>query len=157
MFGLITRVFCVSAGYLYPAYKCFKLLRRGPEATNASPDASEQRDVVKGILKYWIVMAGFTAGELQRLRDIRARKSQLQDMVAQLESSERAILAKQAPPVVENDSAEPIRKNPAEDDGFERDAVIVSDSGTESSSEARKDASPPKDKAENTASRRWFW
>ncbi|KAI8320754.1 hypothetical protein GQ54DRAFT_262977, partial [Martensiomyces pterosporus] len=54
----------VSAGYLYPAYKCFKLLRGGPEAIGAASSAGEQRDVVKGILKYWIVMAGFTAGEL---------------------------------------------------------------------------------------------
>ncbi|KAJ2556736.1 hypothetical protein EV175_001802 [Coemansia sp. RSA 1933] len=56
----------VSAGYLFPAYKCFKLLRGGPEAIapDAANDADRKRDVVKGILKYWIVMAGFTAVEL---------------------------------------------------------------------------------------------
>ncbi|KAJ1722455.1 hypothetical protein LPJ53_003139 [Coemansia erecta] len=64
MFGLITRTICVGVGYLYPAYKCFKLLRRGPEAIGAAPGAGSQGDVVKGILKYWIVMAGFTAAEL---------------------------------------------------------------------------------------------
>ncbi|KAJ1667237.1 hypothetical protein EV178_001487 [Coemansia sp. RSA 1646] len=55
----------VSAGYLFPAYKCFKLLRGGPEAIAPSAnDTNSKRDVVKGILKYWIVMAGFTAVEL---------------------------------------------------------------------------------------------
>ncbi|KAJ1938679.1 Receptor expression-enhancing protein 2, partial [Linderina pennispora] len=54
----------VSVGYLYPAYRCFKLLRGGPAAIGASgEDASQQGDVVKGVLKYWIVMAGFTAVE----------------------------------------------------------------------------------------------
>ncbi|KAJ2654304.1 hypothetical protein IWW48_006191 [Coemansia sp. RSA 1200] len=65
MFGLVTRVICVSAGYLFPAYKCFKLLRGGPEAIAPNADdANKRRDVVRGILKYWIVMAGFTAVEL---------------------------------------------------------------------------------------------
>ncbi|KAJ2697207.1 hypothetical protein FB645_005987 [Coemansia sp. IMI 203386] len=63
MFGLITKTLCISVGYLYPAYKCFKLLRGGPEAIGAVHGAAEERDVVKGILKYWIVMAGFTAVE----------------------------------------------------------------------------------------------
>ncbi|KAJ1890641.1 hypothetical protein LPJ66_007354 [Kickxella alabastrina] len=64
MFGLITRSLCVSVGYLYPAYKCFKLLRGGPEAIGPASGVGEQRDVVKGIIKYWIVMAAFTAVEL---------------------------------------------------------------------------------------------
>ncbi|KAJ1862483.1 hypothetical protein LPJ73_000746 [Coemansia sp. RSA 2703] len=64
MFGVITKSICVGVGYLYPAYKCFKLLRRGPEAIGAAPGVGSQGDVVKGILKYWIVMAGFTAAEL---------------------------------------------------------------------------------------------
>ncbi|KAJ2617101.1 hypothetical protein EV177_000707 [Coemansia sp. RSA 1804] len=46
-------------------YKCFKLLRGGPEAIAPNADdANKRRDVVRGILKYWIVMAGFTAVEL---------------------------------------------------------------------------------------------
>ncbi|KAI9466419.1 TB2/DP1, HVA22 family-domain-containing protein [Coemansia mojavensis] len=64
MFGLATRVLCVSVGYLFPAYKCFKLIRGGPEAVDATPDDASRRDVVKGILKHWVVMAGFTAVEL---------------------------------------------------------------------------------------------
>ncbi|KAJ2780863.1 hypothetical protein GGI15_003394 [Coemansia interrupta] len=64
MFWLITRSICVGVGYLYPAYKCFKLLRRGPEAVGAAAGAGSSGDVVRGVLKYWIVMAGFTAAEL---------------------------------------------------------------------------------------------
>ncbi|KAJ2777572.1 hypothetical protein H4R18_005094 [Coemansia javaensis] len=65
MFGLATRVLCVGVGYLYPAYKCFKLLRHGPAAAGAAAAAAgEQRDLVKGLLKHWVVMAGYTAVEL---------------------------------------------------------------------------------------------
>ncbi|KAJ2720749.1 hypothetical protein GGI07_004430 [Coemansia sp. Benny D115] len=64
MLGLLTKTLCVSVGYIYPAYKCFKLLRRGPEALGSSQNTDEQRDVVRGILKYWVVMAGYTAVEL---------------------------------------------------------------------------------------------
>ncbi|KAI9505505.1 hypothetical protein GGI25_000992 [Coemansia spiralis] len=63
MFGLVTRTICVGVGFLFPAYKCFKLLRGGPEALAPSGSVSDQRDIVKSILKYWIVMAGFTAAE----------------------------------------------------------------------------------------------
>ncbi|KAJ1945601.1 Receptor expression-enhancing protein 2 [Linderina macrospora] len=312
--------YSVSVGYLYPAYKCFKLLHRGPAAIGVSgEDVSQQGDVVKGILKYWIVMAGFTAAELivdtfifwlplvsltkvffviwlvlpgihgadiiynrvvepylvqneetldryfrqaqevaqksshsvskkaydswlgyvqqavnrqsgsegsaassssaaatdgvdfssllqtvsqrlpnasraatyiaglsgvtegppaeadqvgrsgitsfltsiamsftsnsltavpedQRLRDIRARKTQLQGIVSQLESSEREILSKQTPPVA---------KERVEDvGGFERDAVLVGESGNDSSSEAPSQKEPDAEKAQ---ARRWFW
>ncbi|KAJ2795539.1 hypothetical protein H4R20_005847, partial [Coemansia guatemalensis] len=55
----------VSVGYLFPAYKCFKLLHRGPEAIGtASGGGGEQRDIVKSMLKHWVVMSGFTAVEL---------------------------------------------------------------------------------------------
>ncbi|KAJ2449221.1 Receptor expression-enhancing protein 2 [Coemansia sp. RSA 2336] len=66
MFGLATRVLwqVVSVGYLFPAYKCFKLIRGGPEAVDATPGDASRRDVVRGILKHWVVMAGFTAVEL---------------------------------------------------------------------------------------------
>ncbi|KAJ2051249.1 hypothetical protein GGH13_008649, partial [Coemansia sp. S155-1] len=64
MFGLVTKTICVSVGYLFPAYKCFKLLHGGPEAIGTASGVGEQRDVVRGILKYWVVMAGFTAVEL---------------------------------------------------------------------------------------------
>ncbi|KAJ2612640.1 Receptor expression-enhancing protein 2 [Coemansia sp. RSA 1365] len=54
----------VSVGYLFPAYKCFKLLHRGPEAIGAAPGANEQRDIVKSMLKHWVVISSFTAVEL---------------------------------------------------------------------------------------------
>ncbi|KAJ2330616.1 hypothetical protein GGI00_003622, partial [Coemansia sp. RSA 2681] len=339
----------VSAGYLFPAYRCFKLLRGGPEAIGAASGAGEQhqRDVVRGILKHWVVMAGFTAAELvidtfmfwmplvglvkisfiawlimpgingadivydhivepyliqnedkldscfrqaeaaaqrssssvsktaydkwvgyvqrainqqstsapspsrrtsegngqqqtglagllqtvsqkmpqasaaatylagfsgvtegpptqadtvgksslgsmlttwmtafssnaltqldddERLRDIRTRKSQLQDMVSQLETSERAIIAKTAPPppppVQHVEVVTSSAHVPKEFSGFEEDVVMVGESGMESSSETHHDsgatsvseqssaaasgvAKPP-----STTSRRWFW
>ncbi|KAJ2487078.1 hypothetical protein IWW37_005373 [Coemansia sp. RSA 2050] len=341
MFGLVTKTICVSAGYLFPAYKCFKLLRGGPEAIGTATGTGEQRDVVRGILKYWVVMAGFTAAELvidtfmfwmplvglvkitfiawlvmpgingadivydhvvepylvqnedkldscfrqaeavaqrssssvsktaydkwigyvqraisqqntqtstsprrtssassssepstnltglfrtvmqkmpqastaatylagvsgvtegpltqadavgkssigsmlttwvtafssnsltqldddERLRDIRMRKSQLQDMVSQLESNERAILAKGALQLPPQPPAEivPQANAPREVSGFEEDVVMVGESGMESSSEGHHDSSKPQAEQSNAAkspsstSRRWFW
>ncbi|KAJ2080488.1 Receptor expression-enhancing protein 2 [Coemansia sp. RSA 988] len=54
----------VGVGYLYPAYKCFKLLHRGPEAIGTPTSTDEQRDIVKSMLKHWVVMSSFTAVEL---------------------------------------------------------------------------------------------
>ncbi|KAJ2743251.1 hypothetical protein GGI20_003879 [Coemansia sp. BCRC 34301] len=350
MFGLVTKAICVGAGYLFPAYKCFKLLRGGPEAIGAAASMSEQhqRDVVRGILKHWVVMAGFTAVELvidtflfwiplvglikisfiawlvmpgidgadivydhivepyliqsedrldscfqqaeavaqrssssvsktaydkwvgyvqrainqqsfssnsnspsssrqtsdadsqqstglagllrtvsqkmpqtsaaatylagisgvtegpptqadtvgksplssmlttwvtafssnaltqldddERLRDIRTRKSQLQDMVSQLETSERDIVAKAAPPPVQLAASEPSNSAhvPREVGGFEEDVVMVGESGMESSSEAHHEsgaaaattssaASSDTAKSPSATNRRWFW
>ncbi|KAJ2861563.1 hypothetical protein GGH94_004810 [Coemansia aciculifera] len=343
MFGLVTKTICVSAGYLFPAYKCFKLLHGGPEAIGIVSGAGEQRDVVRGILKYWVVMAGFTAAELvidtfmfwvplvglvkisfiawlmmpgingadivydhvvepyliqnedkldncfrqaeavaqrssssvsktaydkwigyvqrainqqntqpstsqrrtseassssqpttgltsllrtvsqkmpqasaaatylagfsgvtegpptqadtvgksyssmlttwvtafssnsltrldddEQLRDIRMRKSQLQDMVSQLETNERAIIAKNAPQSPQQPvEIAPSINAPREVSGFEEDVVMVGDAGMESSSEAHHDSGKPQDeqsaaasgvaKSPSSTSRRWFW
>ncbi|KAJ2832038.1 hypothetical protein GGI24_001372 [Coemansia furcata] len=98
----------------------------------------------------------------ERLRDIRMRKSQLQDMVSQLETNERAIVAKSAPqqPVEITSSA----NAPREVSGFEEDVVMVGESGMESSSEAHHDSNKPLAKKSTVAakspsstSRRWFW
>ncbi|KAJ2329326.1 hypothetical protein GGH92_009718, partial [Coemansia sp. RSA 2673] len=105
--------------------------------------------------------------ENERLRDIRTRKIQLQDLVSQLESSERALLAKSepAPPLAQSS---PVH-SPREAHGFEEDLVMVNESGMESSSEAHNDPESPannqKDsstvasgaKPPSSTSRRWLW
>ncbi|ORX71147.1 hypothetical protein DL89DRAFT_266173 [Linderina pennispora] len=83
--------------------------------------------------------------EDQRLRDIRMRKTQLQGIVSQLESSEREIMSKQAP----------VKERPEDESGFEKDAVIVSEPGNENSSEAMPQNAAEGDRV--PPARRWFW
>ncbi|KAJ2896381.1 hypothetical protein IWW38_002042 [Coemansia aciculifera] len=111
----------------------------------------------------------------ERLRDIRVRKSQLQDMVTQLETSERDIVAKTLPPppvqhvqIASSSSSSFAAHVPKEVSGFEEDVVMVGESGMESSSEAHHDDSGAASsatseqsssaaKSPSTTSRRWFW
>ncbi|KAJ2106485.1 hypothetical protein IW146_007759, partial [Coemansia sp. RSA 922] len=106
----------------------------------------------------------------EQLRDIRMRKSQLQDMVSQLETNERAIVAKNAPqppPPQQPVEIAPSANAPREVSGFEEDVVMVGDAGMESSSEAHHDSAKPLDepsaaasgvaKSPSSTSRRWFW
>ncbi|KAJ2792908.1 hypothetical protein GGI18_000031 [Coemansia linderi] len=127
------------------------------------------RSSIGSMLTTWVT--AFSSNSLtrldddERLRDIRTRKSQLQDMVSQLESNERAIVAKSAPQLPPQLPAEvvPPVNAPREVSGFEEDVVMVGESGMESSSEGHHDSSKPQAensgdaKSPSSTSRRWFW
>ncbi|KAJ2693575.1 hypothetical protein H4218_005984 [Coemansia sp. IMI 209128] len=127
------------------------------------------RSSIGSMLTTWVT--AFSSNSLtrldddERLRDIRTRKSQLQDMVSQLESNERAIVAKSAPQLPPQLPAEvvPPVNAPREVSGFEEDVVMVGESGMESSSEGHHDSSKPQTensgdaKSPSSTSRRWFW
>ncbi|KAJ1728848.1 hypothetical protein LPJ61_003820, partial [Coemansia biformis] len=114
-------------------------------------------------------VAGGGMPDEQRLLDIRSRRLQLQEMVSQLEHSERTLLANKRPP----SAPESPRHAGAHTDAseFEDDAVMVNEPAGASSSgsgvaigsskDASKDAPGPKKPspagAASPSSRRWFW
>ncbi|KAJ2842157.1 hypothetical protein J3B02_005662, partial [Coemansia erecta] len=120
----------------------------------------------------------------QRLRDIRSRKTQLQDMVAQLENSEQAIVSRNTaaniPPPQPFERGQQKRPSNASHHNetaseFEDDAVMVggeasvegSGSSNSSGSDKRSQEKPtnsdivddkkPEEKKTPSSSRRWFW
>ncbi|KAJ2807043.1 Receptor expression-enhancing protein 2, partial [Coemansia helicoidea] len=119
------------------------------------------------------------AGSEQKLQDIRSRRQQLQDMVAQLERSERTILDSKTPatapaPAPESPKLAPAAEGPkhagalTDASEFEDDGVMVNEpAGGDSKSGSGASLSDAKDASAATkplpaatgppSSRRWFW
>ncbi|KAJ1881416.1 hypothetical protein LPJ57_001628 [Coemansia sp. RSA 486] len=117
----------------------------------------------------------------QRLHDIRSRKTQLQDMVAQLENSEQTIVSRNAAAnTVQPSESTTQQEGPSnthnEASEFEDDAVMVGgeagvegpggNNGTsgekqngeeEQSNSETADGPKPEEKKAVNATRRWFW
>lgn len=113
-----------------------------------------QADTVGGstfgtVLNSWIT--AFSSGSYtqitdeERLGDIRSRRQQLQDMVSQLETSEREILERGNNTTSDKPASE-----------ADEDMVIVNEPGNESTP-STSNANKDKDGSSQAASRRWFW
>ncbi|KAJ2158541.1 hypothetical protein GGF46_003691 [Coemansia sp. RSA 552] len=116
--------------------------------TGPQPAAPEKSTFMSMLMSWTSSAASPGSSYEQRLRDIRSRKLQLQDMVSQLETSERTILDKTIPAQAESSPSQ----NEASE--FEDDAVMVGEASAHAAAAAAKakvsDGKKP-------LYRRWLW
>ncbi|KAJ2691975.1 hypothetical protein H4R19_006246, partial [Coemansia spiralis] len=140
----------------------------GAEAPAAPAGGSGAMSALASVLTSWAAPVSYgTAGGVaeQRLREIQSRQQQLQEMVAQLDRSERAILdSRKAAPAPRSSGHTGTHTDASE---FEDDAVMVNEPATGNSSSgfavaldaaaASASAKPSTAATNSPSARRWFW